>query len=67
MAWVLTAAGVAFGGLAWGIAQVQRRAATCAAHDVRAGQIAQVLGVFCGIAALALLAGAVFMAMAGGE
>jgi hypothetical protein len=57
--WALTVVGLCFGGLAWGIGRVESRAKTCAVHDRRAGAIARVVGVFCGFAAVGLLAIAV--------
>jgi hypothetical protein len=52
---------VCFGGLAWGIGQIQRKAKTCAAHDHKAGRFAVILGYFCGIVAVGLFIAAFLM------
>ena len=52
----LAAVAVCFGGLAWGIGRAERKAKTCAVHDPKVGGVARVVGVFCGLAAIGLLA-----------
>lgn len=56
----LAAVAVCFGGVAWVIERAEQSAKTCAVHDRRAGGVARILGVLCGLAAVGLLATAFY-------
>ena len=52
---------VCFGGVTFMIEKAEQKAKTCSVHNRQAGKVARVLGVFCGLVAVALLFGAVFL------